>query len=57
MSKMGEPFYSTIEKGTGLGIMISQKIVKEHGGTIAINSFINQGTTVDVILPVKQTGV
>jgi PAS domain S-box-containing protein len=52
--KIGEPFYSLKEKGTGLGLMISHKIVKDHGGMINIDSIINQGTTVDVILPIKQ---
>ncbi|WDL98886.1 EAL domain-containing protein [Alicyclobacillus sp. ALC3] len=54
---IGEPFYSTKEKGTGLGLTISQKIVHEHGGAIRIDSVLNQGTIVDVILPVKHTVV
>ena len=51
--KIGEPFYSTKEKGTGLGLMISHKIVQEHGGKIEIKSEVNKGTAVDVILPIK----
>jgi PAS domain S-box-containing protein len=53
MKHIGEPFYRTKEKGTGLGLMISQKIVQEHGGSINITSQVNQGTTVDVSLPIK----
>jgi two-component system sporulation sensor kinase A len=49
--KLGEPFYTTKEKGTGLGLMVSYKIIENHGGSIAISSVINQGTTVDVVLP------
>ena len=55
--KIGEPFYSTKEKGTGLGLMISHKIVQEHGGTIEIKSEVNKGTTVDVILPIETSVV
>jgi PAS domain S-box-containing protein len=54
MKHIGEPFFSTKEKGTGLGLMVSQKIVQEHCGKIRIESTVNQGTTVDVILPIKQ---
>nr|WP_269078062.1 ATP-binding protein [Alicyclobacillus acidoterrestris] len=53
MKHIGEPFYSSKEKGTGLGLMISLKIVQEHGGTLHIDSVVNRGTTVDVILPIK----
>ncbi|MCM3570451.1 EAL domain-containing protein [Neobacillus mesonae] len=52
--KIGEPFYSTKEKGTGLGLMISHKVIKEHGGWIDIHSVVNNGTTVDIFLPINQ---
>lgn len=57
MKNIGEPFFSSKEKGTGLGLMISHKIVKEHGGTISIKSTVSQGTIVDIILPIKQVSV
>ncbi|AZV42551.1 PAS domain S-box protein [Peribacillus asahii] len=57
IKNIGEPFFSTKEKGTGLGLMVSQKIVQEHGGTMGIDSTVNQGTTVDVILPIKPSFV
>lgn len=50
---LGEPFYSLKEKGTGLGLMICYKIIEEHQGMIKIESEINHGTTVDVILPIR----
>jgi len=53
MKSIGEPFYSTKEKGTGLGLMICHKIVQEHEGTIHIKSTVNKGTTVEIILPSK----
>jgi signal transduction histidine kinase len=53
MPKLGEPFYTTKEKGTGLGLMVSYKIIAEHRGSIAIQSEMDKGTTVDIILPVS----
>ncbi|MDR7002644.1 PAS domain S-box protein [Neobacillus niacini] len=49
---LGEPFYSLKEKGTGLGLMMSYKIIEEHQGKITIESELNKGTIVDVILPI-----
>jgi PAS domain S-box-containing protein len=48
-----EPFFTTKTTGTGLGMMISQKIIQEHGGKIIINSHVNQGTIVSILLPYK----
>lgn len=53
LSKLGEPFYTTKEKGTGLGLMVSYKIIETHQGEINIKSEENKGTTVDVILPIE----
>ncbi|WCK57150.1 EAL domain-containing protein (plasmid) [Aneurinibacillus sp. Ricciae_BoGa-3] len=53
LKHIGEPFFSTKEKGTGLGLMVSQKIIEEHGGTLHITSTLNKGTTVEVRLPVQ----
>ena len=53
LSRLGEPFYTTKEKGTGLGLMVSFKIIKNHGGSIQVQSQVGQGTTVDVVLPVS----
>jgi PAS domain S-box-containing protein len=47
---LGSAFYSTKEKGTGLGLMMCFIIVKEHNGTLHISSS-SLGTTVDVLLP------
>lgn len=54
IEKIGEPFYSTKEKGTGLGLMISHKIIKEHGGIMHVESTVNLGTIVEIILPIDQ---
>ncbi|MEW9052921.1 MAG: EAL domain-containing protein [Neobacillus sp.] len=51
LQRLGEPFYSNKEKGTGLGLMISFRIIKQHNGTITFKSKENQGTTVEIRLP------
>lgn len=48
---LGEPFYTTKEKGTGLGLMTSYRIVESHDGELKISSKVNEGTMVEVILP------
>ncbi|MGG0391151.1 PAS domain S-box protein [Priestia megaterium] len=53
IGRLGEPFYTTKEKGTGLGLMVCYKIIEEHGGRINIKSEMNQGTTVDIIFPIS----
>ncbi|WP_223787771.1 DAHL domain-containing protein [Marinicella meishanensis] len=52
-----DPFFTTKEvgEGTGLGMSISYKIIKSHGGDIEVNSLLNQGTQVTVKLPLKQS--
>lgn len=52
--RLGEPFYTTKEKGTGLGLMISFKIIEDHRGAIHIKSSAGAGTVFDVLLPVSQ---
>lgn len=52
LTKLGEPFYTTKEKGTGLGLMVCYKIIQEHHGTIEIDSIHQQGTTVKITLPI-----
>jgi two-component system NtrC family sensor kinase len=48
-----EPFFSTKEeKGTGLGLWVSQGIVQAHGGSIKLRSREGRGTTFNVALPI-----
>ncbi len=51
ISKLGEPFFTTKETGTGLGLMVSYKIIHNHGGTITVKSREQQGTTFEIRLP------
>lgn len=54
LPRLGEPFYSLKEKGTGLGIMICHKIIKQHHGSITYHSKENEGTLVEIRLPLEQ---
>lgn len=49
-----EPYYTTKTNGTGLGLMIVQRIVQEHGGKIAIQSAPKVGTTMAIKLPLDE---
>jgi two-component system, sporulation sensor kinase A len=49
--RLGEPFFTTKQDGTGLGLLITQQIIASHGGRMLVQSRVNQGTTVSVILP------
>lgn len=51
IKKLGEPFYSNKEKGTGLGLMVCFKIMEEHGGRMEFESKEGTGTTVRMFLP------
>ncbi|MGG3872791.1 ATP-binding protein [Brevibacillus laterosporus] len=52
LHRLGEPFYSTKEKGTGLGLTMCYQVVKQHQGRIMIHSQENEGTIVTVALPI-----
>jgi PAS domain S-box-containing protein len=52
LSKVGQPFFTTKEEGTGLGLMVTQRIIENHHGEMKIRSKVNEGTAVEVILPV-----
>jgi signal transduction histidine kinase len=47
-------FFSTKgSQGTGLGLLVSRKLIEEHGGTIDVTSQLGEGTTFTVRLPIK----
>lgn len=54
MSKLGEPFFTNKESGTGLGLMVSQRIIQSHKGMMDIKSVMNRGTTVIIELPASE---
>jgi signal transduction histidine kinase len=54
INRIFEPFYTTKKKGSGLGLMIVQRIVRDHGGRIEIESRVGQGATFRIHLPLQQ---
>ncbi|MGE6377674.1 ATP-binding protein [Peribacillus muralis] len=51
LERIGEPFYSTKEKGTGIGLAICRKIVHRLDGELHFESMVNEGTTVTIRIP------
>ena len=54
INRIFEPFYTTKEKGSGLGLMIVQRIVRAHNGRIDLESHVGKGTTFRVWLPLHE---
>lgn len=51
LAKIGQPFYTTKDKGTGLGLMVTYKIIDNHQGRISAESETGEGTTFRIALP------
>jgi len=51
INRIFEPFFTTKKTGTGLGLMIVQRIVRAHGGRIELESHVGRGTTFRIWLP------
>lgn len=54
LAKIFEPYYTTKETGTGLGLTITFKIVREHQGEISVNSYEGEGSVFTISLPIPQ---
>ena len=54
LPRVFNPFFTTRTRGTGLGLSLSQSIVREHGGFLTIHSVEGKGTTVNLDLPVER---
>jgi len=54
INRIFEPFYTTKKKGSGLGLMIVQRIIREHGGRIDLESRVQHGTTFRIWLPLRE---
>jgi len=54
INRIFEPFFTTKKKGSGLGLMIVQRIVRAHGGRIELESMVGHGTTFRIWLPLHE---
>ncbi len=55
LDKIGQPFYTTKDEGTGLGLMVTYKIIDNHEGQIFAESEVGKGTTFTIRLPQRNT--
>ena len=54
---LGQPFFTTRREGTGLGLMIVQRIAREHGGDLQLESSPGRGAVVRIRLPLQDRRV
>lgn len=51
IEKVFEPFFTTRERGLGLGLAMTKRVIEEHGGRVSFTSREGQGSTIELILP------
>jgi len=56
IAKIFQPYFTTKDVGIGLGLAITERIIKEHGGEIEVESTIGTGTIITVSLPLQPAG-
>ena len=54
LSKIFEPYFTTKERGSGLGLTMVFKIIREHRGEITVNSKEGKGSCFTITLPIPQ---
>ena len=55
LHKIFEPYFTTKPDGSGLGLTMTYKVIKEHGGDIQVHSDIGKGTRFTLILPITRS--
>jgi hypothetical protein len=51
LPKIFNPFYTSKETGTGLGLGVAKKVIDSHRGTIEVTSHVEQGTEFEISIP------
>ena len=57
ISRIFEPYFTTKPSGSGLGLLVVRRIVREHGGDLQLESHEGRGTTVRLLLPLPERRV
>ena len=53
LERLGTSFFTTRPNGTGLGVVLAQGVITQHGGSLAYTSAVGRGTTATIRLPVQ----
>jgi two-component system sensor histidine kinase HydH len=53
LERLGTSFFTTRPNGTGLGVVLAQGVIAQHGGSLAYRSSLGRGTTATITLPVE----
>ena len=56
LEKIWDPFFTTKDKGTGLGLVIVKNIIEAHNGQIRLDNRSKSGTRVSIRLPIQEEG-
>jgi signal transduction histidine kinase len=53
LARVGTPFFTTREGGTGLGVVVARTVIEQHGGSLHFDSRSGRGTTVTIEIPIE----
>ncbi len=56
LARLGTPFFTTREGGTGLGVVLARAAIRQHGGDLLFESEVGRGTVATVRLPLHEAG-
>jgi signal transduction histidine kinase len=56
LARLGTPFFTTRQGGTGLGVVLARAAIRQHGGDLRFESEVGRGTVATVRLPLREAG-